>query len=228
MLSVKFISNSALSGMMNYNYLELLLYLADKTKLFSPLLTSTNQISSDIKVSQQTISRKLREMEKLGLITRNVNYLGHTITLTQISISILKEHSKNLTALLKNKKTSVTGTIMDGLGEGKYYISLKQYKKNIENKLGFAAYPGTLNVKITKQGMAPFLNSLIPIKITGFKTKQRSFGNIACYKIKLKNTDAAIIVPERSRYEDILEIIAPVNIRNKLSLKTGDKITINQ
>ena len=68
---------------MNYNHLELLLYLAKKTKLFSPLETSTNKISLDLKISQQTISRKLREMENMGLITRNVNNKGNLITITK-------------------------------------------------------------------------------------------------------------------------------------------------
>ncbi len=58
---------------MDYNHLELLMYLADKSKLFIPLETSTNRIASDLKTSQQTISRKLREMEKQALIIRNVN-----------------------------------------------------------------------------------------------------------------------------------------------------------
>lgn len=213
---------------MNYKYIELLLYLADKTKLFFPVETSTNKISSDLNISQQTISRKLREMENLGLITRNVNYKGHLITLTQKSINILKEHSKKIQDLLKNKKISILGTLVDGSGEGSYYISLKQYKEKIRKKLGFTIYPGTLNIKVDKEKINPFLNSLIPIKISGFKTKQRTFGEITCYKIKFKNTDAAIVVPERTRYEDILEIIAPFNLRNKFNLKTGGKITINQ
>jgi len=213
---------------MNYAHLELLMYLADKTNLFSVLETSTTKISSDLKTSQQTISRKLREMEALGLITRNLNYKGHLITLTQKSINILKEHSKKIQNLLKNKKISITGEIQDGSGEGSYYISLRQYKEKIRQKLGFKIYPGTLNVKAKKQEISPFLNSLTPVKINGFKTKERTFGEIICYKVKFKNIRSAILVPERSRYEDILEIIAPFNLRNKFNLKTGNKITINQ
>ena len=213
---------------MYYNYLELLMYLADKTKLFIPLETSTTKISSDLKTSQQTISRKLREMEALSLITRNVNYKGHLIILTQKSINILKEHSKKIQNLLKNKKISIKGKIIGGSGEGSYYISLRQYKEKIRQKLGFTVYPGTLNVKIKKEEINPFLNSLVPIKIDGFKTKERTFGAIVCYKIKFKNIQAAITVPKRTRYQDVLEIIAPFNLRNKFNLKTDDKITINQ
>ena len=213
---------------MNRNYLDLLLYLADKTKLFSPLETSTTKISSDLKTSQQTISRKLREMEALGLITRNVNYKGHVITLTQKSIKTLKKHLKQVQNILKSKKTSISGTIEEGSGEGSYYISLKQYKEEIRKKLGFKVYPGTLNLKVSKENVAPFLNSLTPLQINGFKTKERAFGNITCYKVKFKNVQVAIVVPERTRYENVLEIIAPFNLRNKFSLKNKDKATLNQ
>ena len=213
---------------MNRNYLDLLLYLADKTKLFSPLETSTTKISSDLKTSQQTISRKLREMEALGLITRAVNYKGHVITLTQKSISALRNHLKQVQNILKSKKTSISGTIEEGSGEGSYYISLKQYKEEIRKKLGFKVYPGTLNLKVSKENVAPFLNSLTPLQINGFKTKERAFGNITCYKVKFKNVQVAIVVPERTRYENVLEIIAPFNLRNKFSLKNKDKATLNQ
>lgn len=212
---------------MKHNYLELLMYLAEKTNLFAPLETSTNKISFDLKISQQTISRKLREMENLGLITRSVNYKGHVIALTHSSINILKEHFKKIQDLLKIKKTQIAGIVENGMGEGCYYISLKQYKEKIRQKLGFTAYPGTLNLKVKKEDISPFLNSMVPVKIVGFKTRERAFGSIACYKIKFKNIKAAVVVPERTRYNDILEIIAPFNLRNKFNLKTGDKITIS-
>ena len=203
------------------------MYLADKTKLFTTLETSTTKIASDLKISQQTVSRKLREMENLGLITRKVDYEGHLITLTAKSLNLLKEHSRKIQTLLKNKKTSVTGTLVDGSGEGSYYISLRQYKEKIRQKLGFIAYPGTLNVKVREEDIIPFLNSLVPIKISGFKTKERTFGEIVCYKVRIRNIQAAIVVPERTRYGGILEIIAPFNIRNKLNLKTGDKVILS-
>lgn len=210
------------------NNFDLIIYLAEKTKLFFPIETSTNLISQDLKISQQTISRKLRELEKEGMIIRDVNYNGHTISLTDKSIRILKEHSRKLQDILKTKKHSIKGTLVDGLGEGGYYISLKRYKESIRKKLGFSVYSGTLNLKIKKSDLKPFLNSLVPVKISGFKTTERTFGEITCYKIKFKNIKAAIVVPERSRYDDILEIIAPINLRNRYNLKSGDKVTLNQ
>jgi riboflavin kinase len=213
---------------MNYNALELLMYLAEKSRLFTPLETSTTRIASDLGLSQQTISRKLREMEKEEFIARKVGYRGHVITLTHKSISMLREHSRRIQAILKNKKGVVVGTIEEGAGEGRYYLSLRQYREKIKRKVGFAPYAGTLNVKVSKESISPFLNSLIPIKIGGFKTSKRTFGEVTCYKIRFRNIDAAILLPERTMYENVLEIIAPFNLRKRFNLKTGDKITINQ
>ena len=44
----------------------------------------------------------------------------------------------------------IDGTVVTGLGEGAFFMSMDHYKKEIKNKLGFDAYPGTLNIKISK------------------------------------------------------------------------------
>ena len=51
---------------------------------------------------------------------------------------------------MKNDATVLKGTIIKGLGEGAYFMSMGHYKKEIKKKLGFDAYPGTLNIKIKK------------------------------------------------------------------------------
>ena len=146
--------------------------------------------------------------------------------LTQKSFNILREHLKRIQKLLKYKKSSITGILVEGIGQGCYYVS--QYKERIKKSLGFMPYPGTLNIKVNKKEIRSFLYSLNKIVIKGFKTKERSFGEITCYKVKIKNLTAAVVVPERTRYDDVLEIIAPFYLRTKFNFKTGDKITISQ
>lgn len=211
---------------MKYKYLEILLYLGESSQPLKPVSTSTNKISKGLGISQQTISRKLREMENLGFIERQVNYKGHVINLTQKSITHLKLISKNIDDILNNRIKSISGTVCDGLGEGSYYLSIRQYKKNIKKDLGFDVFPGTLNIKVNKDEIRPFLSTLEPVEIKGFKTKERSFGKITCYKAKIRNIITAIVVPERNRYEDTLEVISEHKLRKKLNLKTGDKVMI--
>lgn len=206
--------------------ISLLIYLGEKTHLFSDFQTSTSKIAIDLNISQQTISRRLKILENQNLITREVNHQGHIIRLNKKAIDYLNNIKKRIDSIYQKRKNYIEGTVEDGLGEGKYYLSLSGYKKRIKKSLNFIVYPGTLNIKVKKQDLNSFLNTLKPIEIKGFRTKQRTFGNLTCYIIQLKTERAAIVVPERTRYDDILEIIAPVNLRQKFNLNTGDKVKI--
>ena len=202
------------------------MYTARKRGLFDDLKSSTSEIASDLKVSQQTISRKLREMEIKGLIKREVLADGLRISIDDKGRDFLKNIFFDLRAVF-TKKNELSGYVSSGIGEGRYYVSLANYQKQFENKLNFRAYPGTLNLNVKKPDALNFLNNLKPITINGFKTKTRTFGSLTCYKIKLDSIQASIVVPERARHsEDIIEVIAPVYLRGKLKLKDGDKIKL--
>lgn len=126
---------------------------------------------------------------------------------------------------MAKEKTALIGTIVRGLGEGTFFMSRGYYKKEIKKKLGFDAYPGTLNLKVSKN-KANLLKNALPIKIDGFKSGNKTFGGASCYKAKIKNINGFIIVPEFTRHKDIMEFIAPVHLKSELKLRDGDKIKI--
>jgi len=211
-----------------YEYLELLLYIAKKEGLFGSLSTSTLKISKELNISQQTISRKLREMEKTDLIKRSASPNGLTISLNEKGIELLQENYKDLSIVFGAQKKEIKGTIQKGIGEGAYYVSQSKYQKQFKENLGFEAFPGTLNLKIKKEELAQLLANKQKIIIKGFETKERSFGKITCYKININKNQATIVKPERARHpEDIIEIIAGVNLRSLLKLQDNDQVKIN-
>lgn len=211
-----------------HEYSELLLYIAKKEGLFGSLQSSTLQISRELSISQQTISRKLREMEKKGLVKRLANPNGLTVSLDNKGREFLQSNYRALSQLFKAQKTTTSGTVEKGIGEGSYYVSQKQYQQEFKSKLGFNAFPGTLNLKINKEELAQFLANKQEIMINGFATKTRSFGSITAYKIKINGIEAAIVKPERARHpEDIIEIIAPVNLREELRLTDKTKLKLS-
>lgn len=116
------------------------------------------------------------------------------------------------------------GKVASGLGEGQYYISRNGYRQQFREKLGFEPFPGTLNIKLGK----PFVClEQKTIRIEGFQDEDRTFGECRCYKIKLNGIDAAVVRPERSDYPaDLIEIIAPVNLRKALVLEDGALVEI--
>jgi riboflavin kinase len=64
------------------------------------------------------------------------------------------------------------------------------------------------------------------IIIDEFKTKNRTFGSVLCFKAKINKSNAVIVLPMRSHYSNILEFISPDFLRKKLNLKDGDEIKI--
>ncbi len=211
-----------------YGYLELLLYIAKKEGLFRSLRSSTLRISKELGISQQTISRKLKEMENKGLITRSASPNGLIVSLDNKGREFLQRNYQELSQIFKTRKTAIIGIAQKGIGEGSYYVLQKQYQQEFKSKLGFNAFPGTLNLKINKEELAPFLANNKQIKINGFTTKTRSFGSITAYKIRINNIEAAIIKPERARHpEDIIEVVAPLSLRDLLKLKDNDKVKLS-
>lgn len=118
----------------------------------------------------------------------------------------------------------ITGKVVSGLGEGKIFLSMEHYKDEIEKKLGFEVFPGTLNIK-TQQSFVG--KDLAPIKIEGCARNNRKFGGATCYRARIRNIECAIIVPDITRHDkSIVEIIAQDHLRTELSLKDNDKITV--
>ena len=126
---------------MGENY-TLLVKLAQKG--LSNIETSTIKLSKELKTSQQTISRKLVEMENNELIKRTSSTKGMVINIEEKGITYLKKNYQTLKEIFQSKD-SIKGKIQSGIGEGGYYVS--KYQEQFQKQLGFKAFPGTLNVK---------------------------------------------------------------------------------
>lgn len=128
---------------------------------------------------------------------------------------------------MKNKALiCLKGKIFSGKGEGAKFTELPWVKRQMEEKLGFAPYPGTLNIKLSKDKveLKKLLKKAKSIEI--LPAEGYCLGR--CFKAYLvKGLKCAIVLPEVRDYpEDTLEVIAPVNLREKLQLKDGDVIEV--
>ena len=127
---------------------------------------------------------------------------------------------------MPENKIVLSGIVTHGLGDGTFFMSMHQYRKEIQEKLGFDAYPGTLNLKI-ETSQREKLNSISPIRLQGFQSGKKEFGGVSCYKAKIKNADGALIIPDFNKHkEDVIEFISALHARSELRLKDGDKITV--
>ena len=205
---------------------KLLLFILEKAGLYGKCNVSTVSLASKFSVSQQTASMKLRQLEEKKLIRRIATNKGTRISLDEKGIGILKKMYNQLKKGFE-KKEELKGTLSRGIGEGKYYVKL--YSKRLEKAAGFAPYFGTLNIKAEPKTIKEFLFSIQPVIVDGFETDERSYGKITCYPVMIQNIQAAAIFPERATHPpDIVEVIAPVCLREKLKLKDDDEVTIRR
>ncbi len=191
---------------------------------------SSKEFADKIEQSLQTAARKLKELEDNGLIERTINKDGQFIVITEKGKKILYKEYLDLKRIFEGvEKVCIKGKIVSGVGEGKYYVGLEGYKKQFVEKLGFSPFLGTLNIKISKEQMyfRRVLDEEEGILIEGFKTADRTFGDVKAFKCRIDGVEGALIFPQRTHYnKEIIEVIAPVNLREKLGLKDGDEVEV--
>ncbi len=186
---------------------------------------SSTKLGATIGMSSQTAARRLIDLEKHGYIKRVVTNEGQEVHITDRGISMLRSEFLDYKKIFENgHRLSFKGKVVTGLGEGQYYISLEGYRSQFVEKLGFEPYPGTLNLKLKE----PFPQyDASAVNISGFKDSSRTFGGGKCYPVRIGGVQAAIIRPDRSSYPlNLVEIIAPVNLRKTLGLKDGDEVEV--
>jgi riboflavin kinase len=179
-----------------------------------------------MKEAQQTISRQLRILESQGLVDRIASPRGMQVRLSGKGRNMLHDEYEALATLFAPAR-KVKGKVSEGLGEGKYYIKI--YSKRIEEKLGFKPYAGTMNLLVEQELIGRFLLGLPSSYIEPFKTKDRTFGAAALFKVMVDGFDGALVVPERTRHNECtVEVIAPINLRKRLGLANGDLVELKR
>lgn len=190
---------------------------------------SSLELANQLDTSQQTASRYLLDLDQKGLITRELGIKKQLIQITHAGTEFLEEEYLEYQQIFElTEKLFFKGKVVSGLGEGRYYTEQKGYVDQFKEKLGFAPYPGTLNVEIkyVERNKLRLLKNYNAININEFETNDRTFGSVGCFRAEINGVEGAIVMPLRSHYSNILEFISPCFLREKLDLKEGDDIKI--
>jgi len=210
---------------------RILLYLAERGAFAEPLETSTVRLAKELEISQQSASRLLIELEEDGFIAREDFGRVRRIRLTENAFETLLEMHTHLKGILERPtELRLEGRVFTGLGEGAYYIQIPYYLMEFEKKLGFKPYPGTLNLRLFRKDdllKRMILERVADIVIKGFRDGRRAYGGARCIRAELNGEDVALIFIERTHYsKDVLEVIAPICLREKLKLSDGDRVVV--
>jgi len=223
-----------MSGRHEHRHIFTLIKLAEMGAHRRTAKISTEYLAEKLGASQQTASRYLIELDDKGWIKRTITPEGCLIKITDAGIKEMKKLYSNLRFLLEAAyppSITLEGVLFTGLGEGAYYISREQYRKQFIEKLGFEPYPGTLNLKLTTEydvNTRSELDAYPAIEIEGFKNETRTFGPVKCYPAIIENKlKGSLVLALRSHYDaSVIEVIAPVFLRKHLKLKDGHKVKV--
>ena len=209
--------------------LRVLLELAKAGADLAPIKFTTKKLAQLTQSSQPTVARWLLTLERQGLIERALGARGQKIRLTRAGLASLLSLHRELDVLFRRPKAiELVGRVVTGIGEGSYYVGHEGYREQFKRELGFDPYPGTLDIKL--EGDSLELRELLdrsPRKlIKGFSTPERTFGEVKCHWAKLRGRRVALVLPFRSPHKEIIEVIAPKNLRKTLGLKDGDEVKL--
>ncbi len=207
--------------------LDILLEISEHAGIFGTGNFTTSRLADDLGISQQGISNALIRLEKTGLIERKPSNRGIAISLTEKGRMLMEDYRKRLLSVLE-RKDAVTGRVIAGVGQGRYYTEVPGFKRQFRTKLGIDTSPGTLNLKVRPDDKRAFLHDRKPVVIDGFSTKRRSFGWIRCYPVLVKGIRCAVAVPERTVHKhDVMELISDKNLRKELGLVDGSEVEVS-
>jgi len=129
-------------------------------------------------------------------------------------------------AKARAKTMRVKGKVFSGTGKGAQFASLPWVKRQIKEKLGFNPYPGTLNLRLNSDFIVvrKLLENAKAIDIL----PEPGYCSGKCFRAHImQRLKCAVILPCVKNYpKDVLEIVAPSNLREKLKLRNGDEVEV--
>ena len=138
----------------------------------------------------------------------------------------------------------IEGTVSSGLGRAHIFMSQHHYQEQFKTIIGRSAWPGTLNVHVEGQSLKEYRKLRVSAgledgessgvaahRIKGFDRDGVSFGGATAFLAKFlvgeDSHDCAILIPDLTRHEDVVEVIAGVFLRESCSIEDGDNVSIS-
>jgi riboflavin kinase len=120
------------------------------------------------------------------------------------------------------------GTIVSGLGEGRYYIEQNGYRDQFRKLLDMEPYVGTLNIRLTGEdrGKVQLLRRATGIPLRGFTQGTRTFGAVKAFHALLGDIRCAVVMPQRGHHMDTIEVISEHQLRSLLDVNDGDVVEL--
>ena len=127
-----------------------------------------------------------------------------------------------------SKKQVLKGKVVSGQKKAAFFTQLDWVLDQCWEKLGFKPFPGTLNVDILPESLLD-VESVQKEKGIELLPPDSTFCSAQVLPISIEKANAAIIIPAekvRVHGKNIIEVIAPVNLKVFLNIDDGDTVTL--
>lgn len=123
---------------------------------------------------------------------------------------------------------SFTGKVISGKGEAIFFTQLDWVKDQCQAKLGFSPYPGTLNLQVESDAIWRYIEKSAS-QVIELVSTDPSYCTGQALVATINDIQVAIIIPEekvRVHGKNIVEVIAPMGLRNAFALEEGSSVTV--
>lgn len=137
-----------------------------------------------------------------------------------------KVHVKGRIMSCAQEQLVIKGHVVSGLREGQFLTQLDWVSSQCVSKLGFLPVPGTLNVRVVPDDL-PLVDRLNSYRGVKILPPTPVFAIAKCFVARIRARDAVLMRPMLDDYpRDVLELIAPVNLRAALNLADGEAVEV--
>ena len=118
------------------------------------------------------------------------------------------------------------GRVASGVGEGAFFSSLDWLHRQLQAGFGWVPVPGTFNVQIAEADVARF-QQLQQFSAFAVVPPDPKFCPAKCFPVRIGAAAGLLVVPQVANYRrDVLEILAPVRLRDALQVADGDRVEV--
>lgn len=135
------------------------------------------------------------------------------------------------------------GVVSSGLGRAHVFMAQHHYQEQFKTLLECSAWPGTLNVTVEGDSLVNYKRLRVSagleegdssdaeaFRIQGFVRDGVSFGGATAFLATIEanehSFDCAVLIPDLTRHEDVVEVIAGVFLRESCNIEDGDVVSI--
>lgn len=126
------------------------------------------------------------------------------------------------------KPIRIKGRVVSGARRAAGFTQLDWVQDQCWEKLGFRPFPGTLNVEVVAEDLSA-VEALEMRESEALIPPDPAFCEAKVFPLSMGAVSGVLILPAkdaRIHEQRVVEIMAPVNLRETLELKDGDPVTI--